>query len=432
MIKNVDVKFFRQILNLDENLVYEFLGFSDEIKKLEDIYGKSYAYIRYIYGYLNKDSCSYEDIFKFISLGAKICFYVYYLKQNNLLNFDLNEFIDIRELYKNSDLKNIDPYNMKNLDYYNFHDLLLYILYNDRDEIALNFIFKFINKDEVNKFIEEFLNKLKFILKKHENVLSKLKEINCNIWSYINKNMDDKKDFYAFSNYIKEHFNLVGKIKEVINKIALLNIDTFDIALESTDIDKAYSKEKHQINYPVRYNDRIFREGFYGCEIYTDGKITYLGKKEYTYPVIVSGAKYVLVNDKYIDDDDMGFCWDLKIDNYLIISDFDFDINTLPSYEDLYLFSREIKINEKEALAKKDAEDIINSVDKCRDDIENIIMSISSINKKITFLENKKDLTSSKDKLDLVIKELASLKIDLVNYYKDKKIIDDFALSLKK
>ena len=151
MIENVDVTFFRKVLELDN--YEEFLNFVTEAKELKNIitYDDFLVFRDSIFNQLRNNNYNFQNIDDVIreelnrsydTTILKLDSYMNYLSHNKKIN--LNEQVDVLKYY--GDIKNIDERicaysNISNIDRVEIQDVLNYLMMiskvGKKDDIAL-------------------------------------------------------------------------------------------------------------------------------------------------------------------------------------------------------------------------------------------------------------------------------------------------------
>ena len=415
MIKNINVKFFKDSLKLDDlNL---FLDFIQDLEDYQNKYSNLLFLLNYVFSY-GKDDDAKVILQNLLTTGHKIYFYVLY----NEDKFNLKEPIDIVNMYggiyKLSE--NIIPYNIEtNLNNYNFNDLLKYIYNNEPDDIIMNYISKYIIFDEVEDFYTKITAIIFNMLKKYQKLKLYFKD---NLWFRIRifLNNYNKNDFYKFCHYLKDNCDKKEMIYHVLAKLDSLDIKYFDKVFDDSDVNKEYVKSSYKLGVEYKTKEPIYA----GCEIYTDGIITYLAQENNNeFPIKVEGAKYVLENEKS-EDDEVMLGININIHNHMIIKEFDFNLNTLPTKEELNDIKREVVVND-EAFKKKNVSDLFKSILSCQSKANSLIIDLNKLEENITFLKEKcLDNEQNSNNLRILINELEQVKEKVYAYYKEIGLIN--------
>ena len=417
MIKNINVKFFKDVLKLDDlNL---FLDFIYDLENYQNKYSDMVFLLNYVFSYGKEDDAK-ALLENLLTIDHQIYFYVMHNEEH--LKFDLKEPIDIVKMYGgvNKLPEGIIPYNIEaNLNNYNFNDLLKYIYNNEPDDIIMNYISKYITSEEVNAFYEKITAIIFNMLKKYQKLRLYFKD---NIWFRIRMFLDNynKNDFYKFCHYLKDNYDKKDMIYQVLAKLDSLDIKYFDKVFDDLDINKEYVKSSYKLGIEYKTNEPIYT----GCEIYTDGVVTYFAQeKNNKFPIKVNNAKYVLENEKS-EDDEVILGIKINIHNHIIIKDFDFSLNTLPTKEELNDIKREVVVND-EVFKKKNVSDLFKSILSCQSKADDLIKYLKELEEKINFLKDKcLNNEQNTNNLKILINELELVKDKVYAYYNEMGLIN--------
>lgn len=429
MIKNVDTTFFKKILELDERIYESFFNFVTEMSDLKDnITYDDFLVFKYsIFFELANNNCSFENIDDLIreklneiydATILKLYSYMSYLDHSKDIN--LNNKVDILKYY--GDIKKIDesifPYsNVHNIDYVNLQDVLDYVVtlekYGKKDDIALSIILNIVSLNETEIYYEKLIEKWKNFCIKYKDVIKKLdqKELMKELFEYLQlSEWEDKRNmFYQMIEYLKNNNLKRDKIYTVLKKVEELQIDQVSINVEGQISSEIYNIRfsKFKKAYYNTPNDELvetIENGYAGTYIYTDGVKNWLVKMECAtsknhfediYTVEISNSKYVLWNDKQIDwgEDYIGSGLHLDRITKLQIYDFDMDISTLPTYEELNSFKINPQIDFIQVEEKTKAVDTILQIESTINDVKKLLDKLKKLQQKLQIIKDSNEYT---------------------------------------
>lgn len=424
MIENVDVTFFRKVLELDN--YEEFLNFVTEAKELKNIitYDDFLVFRDSIFNQLRNNNYNFQNIDDVIreelnrsydTTILKLDSYMNYLSHNKKIN--LNEQVDVLKYY--GDIKNIDERicaysNISNIDRVEIQDVLNYLMMiskvGKKDDIALSIILDRISKEEFESYYEQLIEKMKNFCQKYEDVIKELnnKKLINELFKYFQLAMIGWSKEYNMFQQMIEYLKVLkkDKIYTVLKKVEELQINQVNISIE-----REVKSEIHNIELSkfkkAYYNKETIENGYAGTYIYTDGDKNWLVKTgsahyennfEDTYKVEISNFKYVLVNDKLIDrgDDCDGpfFGPYLSIISKLQINDFDMDISTLPSYEELHSFKIKPQVDFIKVEERTKSADTILQIESTIRDVKKLLTRLKKLQEKLQFVKDSKEYTA--------------------------------------
>ncbi len=425
MIENVDVTFFRKVLELDN--YEEFLNFTTELMELMNniTYDDFLVFRDSIFNQLRNNNYNFQNIDDVIreelnrsydTTILKLNSYMNYLSHNKKIN--LNDRIDVLKYY--GDIKNIDERicaysNISNIDCVELQDVLNYLMMiskvGKKDDIALSIILDRISKEESESYYEQLIEKMKKFCQKYEDVINELhnKKLINELFKYFQLAIIGwSKEYNMFQQmieYLKVNNLKKDKIYTILKKVEELQINQVNISIE-----REVKGEIHNIGLSkfkkAYYKKETIENGYVGTYIYTDGDKNWLVKTgsahyennfEDTYKVEISKFKYVLVNDKLIDrcDDCDGpfFGPYLSIISKLQINDFDMDISTLPSYEELHSFKIKFQVDFIKVEERTKSADTILQIESTIRDVKKLLGKLTKLQEKLQFVKDSKEYT---------------------------------------
>ncbi len=349
MMQNIDVNFFKNVLKFEKGTFDKFIDFVHQTRYLIENDINSFYYLKHN---------MYDD---FIKNGYK---------------FDKHDLSDIEKIYLYAkehksdkkvdvlryygDIENVNPEIcpfglISKIDNVKLSGILYYINnYNPNDEIANKIILDNISLEEVNQYYDRLTETLSNYLEEYKDIIKELENRDLNVfWEYINdKNPNRHYSYFCnFCDYLKENYDKKDKIIKVLDKADELQIKDIDIIDDCDVLDGIYDVSYTQTlnTTSVDTNEKI-PSGYIGKDVYTDGDKKWLGvMSTKIYPVEITNAKYVLLKNRKFNSGRLGYNSNnnsfVEVQTKLQVSDFDFDIEDLPSYSELHDFSTMPKID---------------------------------------------------------------------------------------
>lgn len=453
MIENVDVPFFRRVLELERKTYEDFFNFVFEIINLKDVitYDDFLVFESMIFNQLGNNNSSFEDIDDFIRKEVNKIYDIKILKLNSYINYlaynkkiKLNNKVNILKYYGNK--KNIDKRicaygNISNIDYVDLQDVLNYIVMlgkmGEKDDIALSIILNTVSLEEAEKYYEQLIEKLKNFCVKYKEIIKELnhKKLIKELFKYFQLSKWENKGvmFYQMIEYLKNNNLKKDKIYIVLKKVEELQINRLNINIGSQVPSEIYSVQLTKFQYENRsmsYGKGEKREEnrYGGTYIYTDGVKNWLIKTasaneqndfKDTYKIEIKNFKYVLFNRKMVDDETL-FGPRFHIISELQIYDFDMDISTLPSYEELQSFKVPPQIDFIQVEEKNKAVDTILQIERTIKDVNKILTKLTKLQEKLQIIKDSNEYAnvfSQIESLENLIEQMEAMKSKTYDEY---------------
>ncbi len=435
----MDVNFFLQALKLDKDSLNELQDFDKEINMLlsanNSVYMKDIIHLyKGLYSdFINRNFNINDDRqVKFYGrkdIDFQMYLYICYLITHDLANFQEDDHIDVLKYYDSPEKvpEALTHGYLSNIDNIRFYQVLSYLLVApfNGDPIPFQIMCNYVNPHEARKFYDDLVKKINLHFEKYYNVI---KEIETGLlkgyWDY-KENRSNFSNITNVLNYLNHNLKQKEQIYQVCEACHNLGIETIEIA-DNQNIFESYKSSYHFGSANVKINNQWqrFVNVFAGREIFTDGDVQYLSQQnKYSYPIIIKNPKYILINDRDSGDDEDSWLINVEIKNKLIVTDFNFDINLLPTKEKLYDLTQDMKIDQKTVQAKTEAMNIITDIDNIENDITKSVHDINGLIQKITFLNNSDKFLPYYPKLYDIINDLENLKQALGEYYEKENII---------
>lgn len=468
MIENVDVPFFRRVLELEGKTYEDFLNFVFEIINLKDVitYDDFLIFRASIfakiasndYNFLNIDNVIMERISNsFNATTLKLYSYMKYLADNKKIY--LEDKVDVLKYY--GDIKNIDKKicaydNIENLDFVNLEDVLNYIMEigrkGNKDDIALSIILNIVSLEEAEKYYEQLIEKLKNFCVKYKAIIKELnhKKLIKELFDYLLlSKFDDKiKMLCQMIEYLKNNNLKKDKIYTVLKKVEELRINRLNINIGVQIRSEIYSVQLTKFQEVCHYEnngkgEKREENRYGGTYIYTDGVKNWLIKTasanrqnnfEDTYKIKVKDFKYVLFNHKMVDDENL-FGPRFHIISKLQIYDFDMDISTLPSYEELQSFKVPPQIDFIQVEEKNKAVDTILQIERTIKDVNKILNKLTKLQEKLQIIKDSNEYAnvfSQIESLENLIEQMEAMKSKTYDEYLKQGITELEKLTILK
>ncbi len=292
-------------------------------------------------------------------------------------------------------------------------------LYNgDFDSINFNEVCDYVLRDIIPWPVRRFYEKYIPFVKKNLPTIRLMR---------IAADDDYPKDCYT--SYILEGMETYHALKEnyssdreglleKFNRLLEIGIKYFDY-LPNKDIDGDYEMS---ISNSLKECIATDGEMTFGIPKYVDNKV---------YPLSINGAKYIIKYDKENDGNYMEEYFSYLCYGEMVVRDLSFDINTLPTYEEMYDFETDLRIDHEvmeylENLLKQKNK-IVGTVEKSDgiiDIMDRLLRELEYFNNE---LECTKDMEEAKrilEKID-VVKELYTDVIALRTAIVDSVVNDE-------
>lgn len=449
MIENIDTVFFRKVLELENYdaffaIVTELSEFKDYLTYYDFLILRNSLFKEIAnnnYNFENIDDEIRKKISKsFSETILKLYSYMNYLSYRKKIN--LEERVDVLKYY--GDIKNIDERicaysNIDNIDCVEYKDVLDYIVTiskeGKKDDIALSILLNKVSLEETEKYYEQLIEKMKNFLIKYKKVIEELnnKKLLEELFEYFYKSiLGWSNEYYMFSQmieYLKVNNLKKDKIYTVLKKVEELKIDKLNISVKPSlpsEIHDVYISKFKEAYYYTEKKETI-KNGYAGTYIYTDGIKNWLIKTkignyknnfEDTYKMEISDFNYVLINNKLIDrgEDCCGPFFGgpyLNRTTTMQIYDFDMDISTLPTYEELYSFNIEPQVDFTKVQEKTEAVDTILQIEMAIKDIQKFLNKLIKLQEKLQIIKNSNEYKAvflQIESLERLIEQMGAMK----------------------
>lgn len=243
------------------------------------------------------------------------------------------------------------------------------------------------------RLYREFVKKYKFLLN-----------------YFFDNNFDIYWDIFdgPFYEYLKENFEQKEHFLALIEKLCefkgvsfcFMPNKNFDGEYYFTNDD--YKKEGIATDGQMNWLPRESHPRTECVEI--DDQRTWVIRIDYSYPVCVKNANYILCYDKYSTSEDAGF-WSGKKSASMEFKNLSFDADTLPSYEMLSDFSVELPIDFETVKQKSEGVDRLETIDNASAETKKLLSTLEDLTTRLEYCEDKEEVKAILSKIEL-IKEL--------------------------
>ena len=457
MIENINVTFFRNILDFDNKTYDNFFNFVSDISDLmKDIIYNDWLILQYNFvdKFINNDysfegiddlmKTSIDDNYKFKL--SKMASYLKYLVNNGKIN--LQSEIDVIKYYGSLENvpKEIYPYgNVDNSvtleSVTGYAEYLSNFWHCHVDNVVPLIILDIVSLEDIEKHYDTLTETFKNICMQYKDVIKELESRNlkkCFNDYILSKNIM----FYKMLEYLKSNYSKKDKIYDVLKKVEELKI--VNVNIRNKDNNSIHEVEfSHFDVAKIKHGreEESLEDGYAGTYIYTDGIKKWLLQKEnpntykayqHTYVVEIRKFNYILFNHKHIDWGEDEFFWPCAVPylsktTELDIYDFDIDINTFPTYEELNDFKIKPQFDSVIVKNKTAALNSILQVESLIKDTKKLLDNLESLKPELNIIKDYKeylDTFSSIDSLKNLITKMKNMKFALCNAYSEQGIME--------
>lgn len=441
-LENKDITFFKNVLEFDNKLFEEFLNFFSDLLNLKSNIGNTTLYHFWDFvKYFISNEYNIEELDNLIekikmidNIGLTIDKIESYIC-NNKINWE--EEIDISKYYKDSNNipEDIYYYGIKD-NGVNIKSIIIYLRKCIKnDNVAFSILLEKIPLDNVEEYYNKVLETFKMICIKYKDVIRKLHDTNL------------VKEFYRYVmsrpnymlEYLKANYAKKDKIYEVFSKAQELHIKNLNIHDDSKKSVNSYEVSFQHFDKAKIYTQdgyEYINDCYTGEYIYTDGLKKWLIEQKKSdkhnnkknYAVEISNANYELICEKYLYEDDDAFIYN----EYLLIGqitleiyDFNVDVKTFPTYEELISFKVPPQVPNIEN--KTRAVDSILKVEDTTKNINKLINDLTDLKQKLDIIRDYPeylDTFSHINDLISLYEQIGNLKTILCNKYFNEGIIE--------
>lgn len=235
--------------------------------------------------------------------------------------------------------------------------------------------------------------------------------------------------FSQMIEYLKVNNFKKDKIYTVLKKVEELKIDKLNISVKPSlpsEIHDVYISKFKEAYYYTEKKETV-KNGYAGTYIYTDGiknwliktkKGDYKNNSEDTYKIEISDFNYVLINNKLIDwgDDCCGPFFGgpyLNRTTTMQIYDFDMNISTLPTYEELDSFNIKPQVDFVKVGEKTNSVDNILQIESTIKAVKRLLDKLTKLQERLEFIKDTSEYTnvfSQINYLENLIEQMEAMK----------------------
>lgn len=320
-----------------------------------------------------------------LSINIRLTQFILNLKKddfNNFKGFIIDFFAD---------------FYSENRNYWEYESWAKSILEMGKIDIKSNIILFKKGKNEDANFNEDVIYKYSSLLKKifDNNIFATLF---CHI-----SNEDSKSQFLSFIDYLRENYNQKEQILKRLQKMSNIGIYDF-IYKKDFDLDGTYN-----IKTGINFSEGIFSDGFK----------KWLNRTDRSFPVLISGANYII---EYKKQGEMYQFITMKLKN------FDFDLNTLPSKNILFSGGNELlNIDYSTSDLKTVSTNLICEIDNSLESVDRILQLYENLIRLLKKAKTEEEYGIIKTKLSALVEiqgSLDSLKSFLISEYQRENIME--------